>query len=362
MLDTIKVWWVILTQIGPAGRVQRQGNLWIRYFVIEALNQEGLFNYLLESRNYGQIVAEFGFVDSRYTREVFETLSSGRNSQLIGKDGRYYLNPAVPLPSFDEIARRMPKVMRSISFFRDFAQLIPARMRQEPIEFVHRFEEEGPALFSFDKSLSTKLYSGLRNAAFAFINEKELRGKRLLNVGCGSGYETAEIWLRFKGDIKLTAVDPAIGLLNLARDQFSEIVSQSSRRGLPSLTEANRPSFHLMSAMNLEFPDESFNAVYHSVILHWLPDPQRGIREMARVLKPGGWVFGTQFTKPVASAYMNLIIQVHESVHGFFWGEEFKKWYERAGVPVSVITPAGVFKGRKIEHRTFSLHLENNQQ
>lgn len=362
MLDAVKVWWTILTQIGPAGRVKRQGDLWIRYFVIETLNQEGLFDYLVEPRNYGQIVAEFGFVDSPYTREVFETLSSGRNGPLIKKDNRYCLNPAVPLPSFDDIARRVPKVMRNISFFRDFAQLIPPRMRQEPIEFVHRFEEEGPALFSFDESLSTKLYSGLRNAAFAFINEKELRGKRLLDVGCGSGYETVEIWLRFKGDIKLTAVDPAIGLLNLARDQFSEIVSRSSHRDLPSLTEANRPSFHLMSAMNLEFPDESFDAVYHSVILHWLPDPQRGIREIVRVLKPAGLVFGTQFTKPVASAYMNLIIQVHENVHGFFWEEEFKKWYERAGVPISVITPAGVFKGRKIGDGAFPVHLDENQQ
>ena len=98
---------------------------------------------------------------------------------------------------------------------------------------------------------------------------------------------------------------------------------------------------------NLEFPDESFDAVYHSLVLHWLPDPQQGIREIARVLKPGGLVFGTQITRPMASSYMNLIIQVHEDVNGFFWEEEFKRWYEQTGVSVAVATPAGIFKGRK---------------
>jgi hypothetical protein len=68
---------------------------------------------------------------------------------------------------------------------------------------------------------------------------------------------------------------------------------------------------------------------------------------MARVLKPGGLVFGTQVTKPHPSPYIDLIVQVHENVYGFFWEQEFRRWYERAGIPLSIVTPAGVFKGRK---------------
>ena len=69
--------------------------------------------------------------------------------------------------------------------------------------------------------------------------------------------------------------------------------------------------------------------------------------EFARVLKPGGLVFGTQVTKPHPSPYIDLIVQVHENVHGFFWEQEFVRWYERAGVDLSIVTPAGVFKGLK---------------
>jgi ubiquinone/menaquinone biosynthesis C-methylase UbiE len=346
MLDTLKVWWVIMTQIGRLGTVSRQADLWIRHFLIEALSDQGLFEYLSRPRSYGEIVARFGFVDSRYTREVFATLSSG--DVLVQKDGRYQVDPNVSLPDRDELVSVTAEVLHNMTIQRDFAQRIPARMRQEPIDFVHRFEEEGPAIFSFDQSLSLKTYAGLRRAAFAYLGSQGLRGKRLLDVGCGSGHETADIWLRLKGDVDVVAVDPVSGLIDLARRHFDQIVSQTDHQGgMALLTDDSRPTFGVMGANRLDFPDESFDAVFHSLMLHWTPDPAQAIREMARVLKPGGVVFGTQITKPLASPYMNLIITVHEGVHGFFWEEEFRRWYEQAGVAISIATPAGVFKGRK---------------
>jgi ubiquinone/menaquinone biosynthesis C-methylase UbiE len=221
-------------------------------------------------------------------------------------------------------------------------------MRAEPTDFVQRFEQEGPAVFSFDQSLSRDIYSALRRAAFAYIDRRELCGKRLLDVACGSGHETGEIWVWLKGDVQIAAVDPVPGLLNLADTHFAEAVAKADLRRVAPLTDANRPTFHLMSAGRLDFPDESFDAVFHSTLLHWTPDPQRAIQEMGRVLKPGGLVFGTQVTKPLTSPYINLIVQVHENVYGFFWEEEFRQWYERAGVTLSIATPAGVFKGRKL--------------
>ena len=347
MFDVIKVWWVILTKVGPLGRTSRQADRWIRYFIIEALDELGLFEYLAQPRSYGQIVARFGFVDIPFTREVLATLSRGGDGLLIEQQGRYWRNLDVALPSREELVRRTPEALHNMDFFRDFAQQIPARMRQEPVDFVRHFEKEGPAVFSFDKSLSTRIYAGLREASFAYIDIHELRGKRILDAGCGSGHETADIWMRLNGDAQITAVDPVRGLLELAEEQFSEIVSKASGNGRAALTKENSPSFHIMSVTNLDFPDASFDVVYHSLLLHWLPEPQQGIREIARVLKPGGLVFGTQYTKPRASPWQNLMFQVHEGVHGVFWEEEFRRWYEQVGVSLSITTPAGVFKGRK---------------
>jgi ubiquinone/menaquinone biosynthesis C-methylase UbiE len=347
MLNTAKVWWVLLTQVGPLGASSRYSDMWIRLFITESLEEEGFFEYLAEPRNYGQIIARFGFVDSPYTREVVETLSVGKGNVIVREGDRYRRNPDVPLPNQEDVARRTPQKFHGMTMLRDFARRIPARMRQEPIDFVHSFEEEGPAVMSFDQTLTLKVYAALRKAALAYVDLAELRGKRLLDVACGSGHETADIWERLGGDVQITAVDPVPGLLELADDHFEEYVGESDHRSLASLMEVNRPTFRLMSAMNLDFPDESFDVIYHSLLLHWTPDPAQAIQEMVRVLKPGGVVFGSQITKPLASAYMNLINQVHENVYGYFWEEEFRRWYERAGVTLSVATPAGIFKGRK---------------
>jgi ubiquinone/menaquinone biosynthesis C-methylase UbiE len=347
MLDTLKVWWVILTQVGPIGRSSRAAERWMRYYVIEVLREEGLFGYLQEARNYGQIIAHFGFVDSPYTREVLETLATERHNVLVKEGDRYRRNPWVPLPTLESIKRRAPQKFDGLSMWQDFARRIPSRMRREPVDFVHSFEQEGPAVFSFDRSLNQRIFAALRKAAFAYIDTRELRGKRLLDVACGSGHETGDIWVWLKGNVQITAVDPVPGLLSLAEEHFAEAVRKSDARKAAPLTDANRPSFHLMSATELDFPDESFDAVFHSTLLHWTPDPARAIQEMGRVLKPGGLVFGTQVTKPLTSPYIGLIVQVHENVYGFFWEEEFRRWYERAGVTLSIATPAGAFKGRK---------------
>jgi ubiquinone/menaquinone biosynthesis C-methylase UbiE len=353
MFDTMKVWWVILTQLGPLGASSRYAERWIRLFIAEAMQDEGFFEYLKEARNYGQIIAHFGFVDSSYTRDVLETLSSGRDNLLIKAGDRYSRNPSMPLPTLDDVKRRTPQKFHGMTMWQDFARRIPARMRQEPIDFVRRFEQEGPAAMSFDQSLTRKVFGVLRKAAFAYVDANEVRGKRLLDMGCGSGHETADIWLWLKGDVQIAAADPVSGLLSLAEKHFEETVAEaahrrSNHRGLLPLVSANRPTFHLMNAMKLDFPDESFDAIFHSLLLHWTPDPARAIQELSRVLKPGGFVFGTQITKPMASPYMNLITRVHENVYGYFWEEEFRRWYERAGVTLSIATPAGVFKGRKI--------------
>lgn len=347
MFDALKVWWVMLTQVGPMGRSSRAAERWMRYYVCEALRQEGLFDYLQEARNYGQIVTHFGFVDSPYTREVLETLVIDKDNLLIKQGERYCRNPKVPLPTLKDVQRRAPQEFDGMTMWQDFARRIPARMRQDPVDFVHSFEQEGPAVFSFDRSLSQKIFAALRRAAFAYIDARELRGKRLLDVACGSGHETGDIWLWLKGDVQITAVDPVPGLLNMAEKHFVEAVNKNTCREEALLTDANRPTFHLMNAVDLDFPDESFDVVFHSTLLHWTPDPARAIHEMGRVLKPGGLVLGTQVTKPLPSPYIGLIVQVHENVYGFFWEEEFRHWYRQAGVELSIATPAGVFKGRK---------------
>src|SRR5438128_657327 len=56
-------------------------------------------------------------------------------------------------------------------------------------------------------------------------------------------------------------------------------------------------------ALNLPFPDRSFEALTIAFGLRNLEDPRRGLNEMRRVLKPGGGVVILEFSKPVAPVF-----------------------------------------------------------
>lgn len=99
----------------------------------------------------------------------------------------------------------------------------------------------------------------------------DIRGKRLLDLGCGAGENS--VYFAKKGAL-CVASDYSPGMVEVALQ----------------LAEANQVKISgcTMNAMALEFPDNTFDFVYASNLLHHLPEPETAIREMHRVLKPGG--------------------------------------------------------------------------
>lgn len=99
----------------------------------------------------------------------------------------------------------------------------------------------------------------------------DVRGKRLLDLGCGAGENS--VYFGMKG-ADCVATDYSPGMVEVAL----------------KLAEANgvKVEGFTANAMELDFPDESFDIVYASNLLHHLPEPKLAIREMHRVLKPGG--------------------------------------------------------------------------
>jgi ubiquinone/menaquinone biosynthesis C-methylase UbiE len=97
------------------------------------------------------------------------------------------------------------------------------------------------------------------------------QGKKLLEVGCGLGVELA--WLGKFGfdvtgiDLAPAAVERAAGHLRRLNINGRTIVQNVEQ---------------------MQFADESFDAIYSSGVLQHTPDIQRAIGEMIRVLRPGG--------------------------------------------------------------------------
>jgi SAM-dependent methyltransferase len=96
---------------------------------------------------------------------------------------------------------------------------------------------------------------------------------RWLDVGCGTGALSAAI-LAHALPATVTGIDTSEGYVAYARGQVSD----------------GRARFEQGDAQALPFGDGSFEATVSGLALNFLPEPGRGLAEMARVTRPGGVV------------------------------------------------------------------------
>lgn len=98
-------------------------------------------------------------------------------------------------------------------------------------------------------------------------------GLRWLDVGCGNGAFTEMLVERY-APVAVHGVDPSEEQLAFARARLASHVAQ----------------FHEGDAMALPFSDDTFDAAVMPLVIFFVPDPSRGVAEMARVVCPGGTV------------------------------------------------------------------------
>ena len=96
-------------------------------------------------------------------------------------------------------------------------------------------------------------------------------GQRALDVGCGPGALTAEL-VRRLGAGAVSAVEPSASF------------AAAAARRLPGV------DVRRAAAEQLPFPDGVFDVSLAQLVVHFMTDPAAGLRDMARVTRPGGTI------------------------------------------------------------------------
>jgi ubiquinone/menaquinone biosynthesis C-methylase UbiE len=106
-------------------------------------------------------------------------------------------------------------------------------------------------------------------------------GLRWIDVGCGSGAFT-ELLMRNCAPSETQGIDPSEAQLAFARAR----------------PNARAAAFQLGDAMSLPFPNNRFDAAVMALVIFFVPDPAKGVAEMARVVGPEGIVAAYAWDMP----------------------------------------------------------------
>jgi len=119
---------------------------------------------------------------------------------------------------------------------------------------------------------------GLKNynrIAVHLLKATDLRGKEVLDVGCGTGI--LSLLALEQGAAKLTCGDLSKYMLLQCRQKI-----------IANRFSSEKVNFQQLDAESLPYEDKSFDAVISGMVIGLLPNQEKVIAEMARVLRPKG--------------------------------------------------------------------------
>ena len=133
---------------------------------------------------------------------------------------------------------------------------------------------EHDELFSDGAAYERMMGRWSRVAGKSFLDWIELPSRlRCLDVGCGNGAFT-EVLIARCAPAFVVGLDPSKQQIAHARQRLG----------------AKAAEFRVGDAQALPFADRSYDAALMALVIAFLPNPARAVAEMARVVRPGGWI------------------------------------------------------------------------
>jgi ubiquinone/menaquinone biosynthesis C-methylase UbiE len=143
------------------------------------------------------------------------------------------------------------------------------------------YKQDEPVSLTIQNVLSRKRF------ALSLLEEAVAPGSRVLDAGCGAGAFAKELARR---GYDVEGID------------LSEAMVEAARKNVPSVR------FHVGSVERLPFSENTFDAVTCLGVLEYLDGDEAALREIRRVLKPGGHaILGVPSTSPIY--YLDCMLQ-----------------------------------------------------
>src|SRR4029079_6945873 len=130
----------------------------------------------------------------------------------------------------------------------------------------------------------------------------ETKGLRVLEIGCGLGTDGAQF---ARAGADYTGIDLTDAAIDLAQKRFQLF-------NLPG-------KFQTDDAEKLSFADNTFDVVYSHGVLHHTPDIESAIREIHRVLRPGGRAEVMLYHRNSYNYRVNISMLRRAGVHLLRW-------------------------------------------
>ena len=130
-----------------------------------------------------------------------------------------------------------------------------------------------------DRRLLPAIYQDRHNTALDWIQHLDLQpSARILEVGCGAGLMTAAL---ARHGYTIDALDSTVAMLRMTRNDAADRCAQGRIR------------LHSADVHALPFQARTFDLVIAIGVIPWLHSERLALREMQRVLKPGGYLLVT---------------------------------------------------------------------
>ena len=154
-----------------------------------------------------------------------------------------------------------------------------------------------------DDEWSRAVFAKRTGEAAAFLAPHLRRGMGLIDCGCGPGSITVDL-------ARALAPGEAIGV-DLRENAVRQARTLAQERGIANV------SFHAATVYHLPYADGSFDAAFACAVLQHLAAPLAALKELRRVLKPGGVIGIADGSSTITFRYpTNSLLQGYDKLRG----------------------------------------------